>query len=409
MDRGRKMNVSRIFWVIPILVLAIGICGSAFAATGKVITIYAMGDYSGPYGGITTPGLAAHRDVIKYWEKNNLIPGAKYDLKWADSGGVLSRATGIFRRYKQSTPKPLLVVVAQTGEAEALRPLFEESKIILFSWGASAKVTFPVSKYVFANMVSYPDQFGFFMDYVAKNWDYAKMGRNPRVGILTWDTGFGRGFDSQVTMDYAVSKKVDIIKPFQFAPTAPVDVTTQLLNLSKAEADWIYSSWLAPQVATTLKDLARQGLADKIKYAGACPTGDMFVKRLAGKDADGFLTTHSYRTFDEDPNALWMKLFKENNRKAEDMAYGYPQMASGTMTILEAYRRAIQKVGWDKLNSDALSEALETLKDFDGWTAPVTFSPTRHSHNKVRLIHWDKGKLVPLTNWMEAPDMNPKK
>jgi ABC-type branched-subunit amino acid transport system substrate-binding protein len=102
-------------------------------------------------------------------------------------------------------------------------------------------------------------------------------------------------------------------------------------------------------------------------------------------------------------------LFKENNRKAEDMAYGYPQMASGTMTILEAYRRAIQKVGWDKLNSDALSEALETLKDFDGWTAPVTFSPTRHSHNKVRLIHWDKGKLVPLTNWMEAPDMNPKK
>jgi ABC-type branched-subunit amino acid transport system substrate-binding protein len=377
-------------------------------AADKVITIYAMGDYSGPYGGITTPGLAAHRDVLKYWEKNNLIPGAKYELKWSDSGGVLARATSIFRRLRDSKPKPLLIVIAQTGEAEALRHLFEESKIVLFSWGASAKVTYPVGKYVFGNMVSYPDQFGFFIDYVSKNWDYAKMKRNPKVGILTWDTAFGRGFESDVTMAYAAQNKVDLIKPFQFAPTAPVDVSTQLLSLNKEGADWIYSSWLAPQTATTLKDITRLGFKDKIKYAGSCPTGDVFLKRLAGDDAEGFLSTHSYATFDEDPNALWMKLFKENNRKTEDMAYGYPQMACGTMTILEAYKRAIQKVGWEKLNSDALSEALESLKDFDAWTAPTTYAPKRHSHNKVRLIQWQKGKLVPVTGWTEAPNMNPK-
>jgi len=389
--------------------LAAGAPRAAQAQAAKVITIYAMGDYSGPYGGLTTPGLAAHRDVIKYWEKNNLIPGAKYELKWADSGGVLSRATAIFRRFKQSNPKPLLIVIAQTGEAEALRHLFEESKIILFSWGASAKLVNPVSKYVFANMVSYPDQFGFFVDYVAKNWDYAKAGKNPKVGILTWDTGFGRGFESQVTMDYAASKKVDIIKPFQFAPTAPVDVSTQLLNLSNAGADWIYSSWMANSTATTLKDMVRLGLSGKTKYAGSCPTGDIFVKRLAGEDSEGFMSTHSYKTFDEDPNAPWLKLFKENNRKAEDMAYGYPQMVCGTMTVLEAYRRAIQKHGWDKLSSDTLSEALESLKDFDGWTAPVNFSPNRHSHDKIRMIQWQKGRLVPITDWAEAPDMNPKK
>ncbi len=377
-------------------------------AADKVITIYAMGDYSGPYGGITTPGLAAHRDVIKYWEKNNLIPGAKYELKWSDSGGVLARATSIFRRLRDSKPKPLLIVIAQTGEAEALRHLFEESKIVLFSWGASAKVTYPVGKYVFGNMVSYPDQFGFFIDYVSKNWDYAKMKRNPKVGILTWDTAFGRGFESDVTMAYAAQEKVDLIKPFQFAPTAPVDVSTQLLSLNKEGADWIYSSWLAPQTATVCKDLARLGFKDKIKYAGSCPTGDMFLKRLAGDDAEGFLSTHSYATFDEDPNSLWIKIFKENKRKPEDMAYGYPQMVSGTMTILEAYKRATQKVGWEKLNSDALSEALESLKDFDAWTAPTTYAPNRHSHNKLRLIQWQKGKLLPVTGWTEAPNMNPK-
>ena len=407
MDRGIRTVFSLFLWLAIMGMLTTGL-GPAAQAADKVITIYAMGDYSGPYGGLTTPGLAAHRDVIKYWEKNNLIPGAKYELKWADSGGVLARATGIFRRFKQSNPKPLLIVIAQTGEAEALRHLFEEAKIIMFSWGASAKVTYPVGKYVFANMVSYPDQFGFFLDYVAKNWDYAKEGRNPRVGILTWDTGFGRGFDSERTAAYAVSKKVDIIKPFQFAPTAPVDVSTQVLNLNKAGADWIYSSWMAPQAATTLKEIARLGLAKKIRYAGSCPTGDVFVKRLAGDDAEGFMITHSYRTFDEDPNMQWMKLFKENNRKEEDMAYGYPQMACGTMAILEAYRRAIQKHGWDKLNSDTLSEALESLKDFDGWTAPVTYSPTRHSHDKVRMIQVQKGRLVPITDWTEAPNMNPK-
>jgi ABC-type branched-subunit amino acid transport system substrate-binding protein len=412
MDK-KKMNemsgcgVFSIFLSILLIFAALVVHAPAEAAD-KVITIYAMGDYSGPYGGITTPGLPAHRDVMKYWEKNNLIPGAKYQLKWSDSGGVLARATSIFRRLKESKPKPLLIVIAQTGEAEALRPLFEESKIVLFSWGASAKVTYPVGKYVFGNMVSYPDQFGFFIDYVSKNWDYAKMKRNPKVGILTWDTAFGRGFESDVTMAYAAQKKVDIIKPFQFAPTAPVDVSTQLLSLNKEGADWIYSSWLAPQTATVCKDLARLGFKDKIKYAGSCPTGDVFLKRLAGDDAEGFLSTHSYATFDEDPNSLWIKMFKENHRKPEDMAYGYPQMACGTMTILEAYRRAIQKVGWEKLNSDALSEALESLKDFDAWTAPVTYSANRHSHNKVRLIQWQKGKLIPVTGWTEAPNMNPK-
>lgn len=398
---------SFIFATVLIL-LALGTYERVQAATAPVITIYAMGDYSGPYGGITTPGLAAHRDVMKYWEKNNLIPGAKYDLKWADSGGVLARATSIFRRFKESKPKPLLILIAQTGEAEALRHLFEESKIVLYSWGASAKVTYPVGKYVFGNMVSYPDQFGFFIDYVSKNWDYAKMGRNPRVGILTWDTAFGRGFESSVTMAYAAEKKVDVIKPFQFAPTAPIDVSTQLLSLNKEGADWIYSSWLAPQVATVCKDLARLGLKDKINYAGSCPTGDVLTYRLGGDAVEGFLTIHSYNTFDEDPNALWMKLFKENNRKPEDMAYGYPQMVTGTMTILEAYKRAIKRVGWDGLTADALVEALESLKEFDAWTSPVTYSPDRHSHNKARLIQWKKGKLLPVTDWVKAPNMNPK-
>jgi ABC-type branched-subunit amino acid transport system substrate-binding protein len=409
MERGIKTIFFAFVWLAVLGMLVAGGAPGAKAADKKVITIYAMGDYSGPYGGITTPGLAATRDIMKYWEANNLIPGAKYELKWADSGGVLSRATGIFRRFRHAKPKPLLIIIAQTGEAEALKPLFEEAKIILFSWGASAKLVFPTSKYVFANMVSYPDQFAFLIDHVAKTWDYKKEGRNPKLGILTWDTGFGRGFESKVTMDYAKSKKVDIITPFQFAPTAPVDVSTQILSLNKAGADWIYSSWLAPQVATTLKELDRLGLSKKIKYGGACPTGDVFLKRLAGDAAEGFMSTHSFRTFDEDPNARWVKLFKDNHRKAEDMAYGYPQMVCGTMTVLEAYRRAIKKHGWKGLNVDTLSEALESLKNFDGWTAPVTFSSKRHSHDKLRMVQWKNGKLLPITDWTEAPDMNPTK
>jgi hypothetical protein len=90
------------------------------------------------------------------------------------------------------------------------------------------------------------------------------------------------------------------------------------------------------------------------------------------------------------------------------MAYGYPQMVCGTMTILEAYKRAVNKVGWDNLTSDALSEALESLRDFDAWTAPATFSRNRHSHNKVRFVQWKQGKLVPIIDWTEAPNMNPK-
>ena len=76
----KEMSMGGVFGILLsiLLILTALVIFEPAQAADKVITVYAMGDYSGPYGGITTPGLAAHRDVMKYWEKNNLIPGAKY-------------------------------------------------------------------------------------------------------------------------------------------------------------------------------------------------------------------------------------------------------------------------------------------------------------------------------------------
>ncbi|MEJ2716666.1 MAG: hypothetical protein P8182_05935, partial [Deltaproteobacteria bacterium] len=77
MQRGMKTIFFAVVWLAVLGMLAAAGTPAANAAENKVITIYAMGDYSGPYGGLTTPGLAATRDVMKYWQDNNLIPGAK--------------------------------------------------------------------------------------------------------------------------------------------------------------------------------------------------------------------------------------------------------------------------------------------------------------------------------------------
>ena len=90
----------------------------------------------------------------------------------------------------------------------------------------------------------------------------------------------------------------------------------------------------------------------------------------------------------------------------------YMNLVVDQLLYTEVLGRAIDKVGYEKLNGQAVKEAMDTIKNFDtmGLTTPLTFGPDqRQGQNKLRMgkIVW-KGPegipaIVPMTDWMAPP------
>ena len=84
--------------------------------------------------------------------------------------------------------------------------------------------------------------------------------------------------------------------------------------------------------------------------------------------------------------------------------WGYNQTRIG----LEGIRLALDEVGYDRLDGDAVWKALESIEDFDmlGIIPPVSYSPTeRRGSTSIRMSQIQSGEAVWISDWFECPDL----
>ena len=123
---------------------------------------------------------------------------------------------------------------------EALRPRLVEDGIVGIHAGALVSVYPLGNSYAYYPM--YDEWMAVALDWVKKNH---KGKGNPRVGILTWDTGFGRAIMTEHGLGYFKKAGVDMAGKPQLYGIRDVDVTTQLMQLRMAKADYIYTNTTA--------------------------------------------------------------------------------------------------------------------------------------------------------------------
>ena len=73
---------------------------------------------------------------------------------------------------------------------------------------------------------------------------------------------------------------------------------------------------------------------------------------------------------------------------------------------IEAINIAIEQVGYENLDGRAVKEAFYSIKDFDPHDIgrPVTYTPEdNRGAPEVRIYEIRGGKVVPATDWREAP------
>lgn len=241
--------------------------------SGQTIPIYHLGDLSGSYAFITQPLLAGLSDAIAYYNARGGICGAalKSDVgtEYRDTAGNREEAQAAYDFFSTLDPKPDLLVLYASADAELLRAQVAEDEIpVLISAGSVPGLygeDAATPGWIYASNPLYADQLGSYCQFVAGN---AEMYPEPTIGYISWPGAFGEAAYTPETISYCAAQGVTILDtPEYFLPTA-TDITTNVQNLVDAGANILYTNSLASGPALIAKTIIDLGLEGEVSLAG---------------------------------------------------------------------------------------------------------------------------------------------
>lgn len=389
--------------------------------TGKTITLYHFGDLSGPYAAITAPLVRGAEDAVKAVNEAGGIYGAKLEVKFADTGGSIDEAVAAYDRFTGADPNVLLMITYGSGEAEALAQRFAQDKIVNIAAGLSAKAFYgPGSGYTFGLAPIYPDQFGLVMKFLKDNWQTYKpkgAGDEIKLAYLSWPTAFGQGALTPESRAYLAELGIEIVaeETYDVSPTA--DTTTAILNAKAAGANVIWTNTLAFGTSVLLNDLHALGERENFVVAADNWAMDLATYAFLANPAYGvgLITAFPYLwwTDTDNPGIQYaQKLFEANARKPAEHNVGYLLLVAGVDMAVKAIKHAIDTVGYENLNGEAIHNALIELSPFeplDGVFKADFRDGSRSPHMaQIRMIRGGPDAFVVLQDWTETPDLRPK-
>jgi len=221
----------------------------------------------------------------------------------------------------------------------------------------------------------------------------------PKVGLLTYNNAYGRSIH-QPSRDYARKAGVQIVAVEEFPPKT-VDLTTELLRLQKAGAEYIFIQMLPATIITAFKS------ADRIKY------NPPFFGTWTSTDPDffklgrGLIRDRLSMQFpgglpsDGTPGAKLISDLAARYKTVRGFDAAYWEGVVIGSIMERAFIRAYEK--YKRIDRDTINSALESFRneDFGGLVPPVTYSKKDHGASfKARIVRvGEDGSYRPLTNF----------
>jgi len=388
--------------------------------TGETITIYHFGDLSGPYASITAPLIHGAEDAVKAINEAGGIYGATLAIEFADDAGNIDEAVAAYDRFTGNDPNAMVMITYGSGEAEALAERFAEDKIVNITAGLSSKAFYGEgSGYTFGLGPIYPDQLGMMMKFLSENWtDYkpADAGDEIKLAYISWPTAFGQGALTEESRAFLADLGVEVVveETYDVSPTA--DTTTAILNAQAAGANVIWTNTLAFGPAAILNDLNALGLRDQFVVAGDNWTMDLATYAFLADPAYGvgLMSPFPYLWWTDTDNTgvqYAQQLFDANERSAAEHNVGYMLLVAGVDMAAKAITHAIDTVGYENLNGEAIHDALIDMSPFDtldGVYKADFSNGSRSPHmSQIRMIQGGPDAFIVLQDWTETPDLRP--
>jgi branched-chain amino acid transport system substrate-binding protein len=250
--------------------------------TGASIPIIHFGDISGSFAFITQPLLAGIGDAIEYFNARGGICGAEISQDNRDTGGDLAQAQAAYDDYSSREPKPSLMVLYASADAELLASQVAEDEIpVLISAGSVPGLYGEDGQspgWIYATNPLYVDQFGMFCRYIGAN---PERFPSPVIGYISWPGAFGEAAFTPEARAYCAEQGVTVLETAERFLPVSTDITTQVQNLTDAGANILYTNTLASGPVLIARTLVDLGLEDSVQLAGVNWTLDTSVALLS--------------------------------------------------------------------------------------------------------------------------------
>ncbi len=388
--------------------------------TGETIKLYHFGDISGPYASVTGPLVNGASDMVKHINDTGGIFGATVEMDFADTGGSVDEAVAAYDRFTGADDNVLLFLLYGSPESVALYQRMAEDQIPAIGAGLSAEAFYGIPDgYIFGGGPIYPDQFGFFLDYITENWADVKpagAGDEVKLAYLSWPGAYGQGALTDESRAYADSLGVEIVHEelYDLSPTA--DVTTAILNAQAAGANVIYTNTLAFGPAALLNDLNALGLRGDFLVGGNNWAMDVGTYAFLADPSygAGFYAPFPFAWWNDTDNPAIQfaeENFAANERTAGEHNIGRLLIQGFVDVAVHAIENAILEVGFENLTGQAVYDELTQISGYDalGGLITVDYTNGRRSPSmmQMRVDQGGPSNFNVIQDWTEAPDLRP--
>lgn len=373
-------------------------------AKDKQVVFLDLTDMTGAIAGLAGPASQMCEATFKYYNDQGGIDGVKIKYIGVDTRYDVARALSAYKRYRRE-PKLLLANTISTGLGKAIYPLIERDKITNYTPG-DGEFQHRLSR-TFIYSLPYQDHFAAALDWMLEDWKAKGNSGTPTVGFMSWDSPYGRE-PFRGGKEYAQKIGINLLEAELF-PVGSLKHDVWLNRLAQKGANYIYVGGVDPTQTNVIRDAYALGLTKTIQFLTDPwgPDRAVGVKAHADVLQGAVVTTCFSRGTDTTSHEEMNKIVKKY-LKWDDMLGGASIGYSWAMHFIEAVRIALKDVGYEKLDGEAMYQALQKMKGMDvtkGATGPCDYSPTsRRMTRYVKFYRIEGNDLHPITDWRMAPD-----
>ena len=390
--RWGKVVLSCLAVLVVLGTLLVG-CGKEEGEGKIVITIGHVSDMTGPASTALVPINYAARDLAKYYNDNNLIPGVELKVVEYDARYDPSRDIPGWEWVKSKGA--ILGLTALPTTAETLKAPAERDKMPLWALSYSEVLDYPPG-WVFLINVPNRALINPLLKWISENdWDYNTKGI-PKVGSAGWEEPYAIGCKNAVR-DYVLAHP----DKFQYVggylvPAGGMTWGGEALALKSCDYLWPPSTGTG--ITTFMNEFRDKG--GKAKFVGTdshAAYKGLIVDSVGWDRVDGMLATSPTRWWTETSSIvdLAKQLLQQNHAADYDetiyAGIGYVGGFHQIYAFFQVIKKAIEDVGAENFNGQAFyNTAISFSTQWPGYE-PWGFTATkRYAWSAVGLYKWSK-------------------
>lgn len=399
------MKICKIGWMVGIIALALLVWAPVSEEVSAAeVKFLDLSDFTGPVAGLALPGSMGLEDYIKDINAKGGVNGVKIKYVGVDTRYDVARALSAFKRYRRDKNVAAIGIVS-TPLGKMLQRLTRKEKVVIMIPGDGEFQAHIGNFYLWGP--PYQDAFSATLDWIKKDWAGKGKSGAPKLAIMSWDSAYGRE-PLNGGKEYAEKLGIELL-PSELFPVGNLKFDVYLTRLDRSGANYIYVGGVDPTQTNVMRDATALGLTKKIQfvsdYWGPTTLGtSLHPDALEGMVVVSFFLRGEESLYHPLLKRLWATYRK---KPPEKMNETYGMGVVWGMNFEGAIKDTIKRVGKNKISREEIYKSYQNLTGVErqGILGPCAYSPTsRRGSRVVKFYKVTGGKIVPITDWVKAPD-----